>query len=235
MKTYALYGLIYSMATTFLALLSYFAGLQTDNIGAGMYVQYALLAGFMAVLYLGVKERRESLPDQKMGFGAALGGAMMISLVAGILGAAYSYFHFSKIHPSFGEYMVQYQQAKMEAAGLPDNMIEKITSDMARGFTPTRQAINALVGSILLGLVFGLMLAPGHTQRGSINRIAIVNGSICGFFGLLGGAANGLLYRSIGSSALLGLLVGGGGGWLVTYLLLKFTNYTPRFADEASD
>ncbi|MBI2813892.1 MAG: DUF4199 domain-containing protein [Opitutae bacterium] len=232
MKNYALYGLINAVAVTLFSLLLYFTGLQTEHLDIGVHFQWLLAITSFVIIYLGVKEERETRPDQRMSYGSAFGGAVLISLVAGVLNSLYAYVHFSYVNTAFSEYMIQYQTAKMTTAGLPDSVIEQATTRTQNSFGPVRQAVGSGIVTVVSGAVYGLMLAPGQTQRGSMKRIAMVNGLICGFFGLLGGAANGFLTKSVGSSALIGLLGGGIGGWLITYLLLKFTNYTPRFANE---
>lgn len=235
MKNYALYGLINAFVGILFILLLYFTGLQTEHIAIGLQLQWLLAIVSFVIIYLGVKEERESRPDQKMSFGGAVWGALVISLVSGVVSCFYTYIHFTYINVDFGQYMIQYQTAKMTAAGLPDNVVERATEQMQNSFGPIRQCIGSGIGAIVIGLLYGLMLAPGHTQRGTINRIATVNGVICGILGLLGGAANGFLYRSIGSSALIGFLGGTIGAWLVTFFLLKLTNYTPRFAGEETE
>ena len=233
MKTYALYGVILTVASTLLTLLGYFAGLQTEHIGAGNYLLGLLAMAHFVTIYLGVKEERDTRPEQRMTYGNALWGAIAISAVAAILGSAYAYVHYTYVNPDFAQYMVNYVTGKMTAAGMPDNVIEQATNRMQNA-TPLKQAVNAGIFTLVFGFLYGLMLAPGQTQRGSIKRITLVNAIICGFFGLLFGAFNGFLDKTVGSSALLGLIFVGGGAALVTFLLLKYTGYTPRFADEES-
>lgn len=231
MKTYALYGLILAVASVLVTLLAYFAGAQTERIGIANYF-YGLgtLASFV-VVFLGLQDERTSRPDQRMSFGGALGGATVISVVGAILISAYTYVHFTRINPDFAQYLGNYMQEKMTAAGLPDNVIEQAVSGVQKT-SPVKQAVNACIGTIIFGFILGLLLAPTQTQRGSITRIAVVNAIVCGFFGLLMGAFNGFLSKSVGSSALIGLLTVGGGAAVTTVVLLKSTGYAPRPADE---
>ena len=233
MKTYALYGSILAVASTLLTLLGYFTGLQTEHIGAGNYLLGLLSITHFVAVYLGVKEERSTRPEQRMTYGSALWGAVVISAVAAVLNSIYAYIHYTYINPDFAQYMINYVQGKMSAAGMPDNVIEQATSRMQNA-SAVKQAVQVGIGTLVFGFIYGLMLAPGQTQRGSITRIAVVNASVCGFFGLLLGAFNGFLDKTVGSSALLGLILVGGGAALVTFLLLKYTGYTPRFASEES-
>lgn len=233
MKHYALYGLILAFTSTLLTLLGYFAGLQTDHIGAANYLIGLLSIAHFVAVYLGVKEERDTRPDRRMTYGSALWGAVVISAVAAVLSSIYAYVHYTYINPDFAQFMVNYVQEKMTAAGLPDNVVEQAVGRM-QNTSAVKQAVNVGIFTVIFGFIYGLMLAPGQTQRGSITRIAVVNGSICGFLGMLFGAFNGFLDKSVGSSALLGLILVGGGAALATFLLLKYTDYTPRFANEES-
>ena len=168
-----------------------------------------------------------------MSYGSALWGALVISGVAALLNSGYAYIHYTQVNPDFAQYMSNYVVGKMAAAGFPDKVMEDTATRML-DTSALKQAVQVGIFTLVFGFIYGLLLAPGHTQRGSITRIAVVNGSVCGFFGLLMGAFNGFLNRSVGSSALLGLICVGGGAALVTFVLLKKTGYTPRFAGEES-
>lgn len=212
-------------------LLAYFAGAQTERIGIANYFYGLGTAITFVIIYLGLKDERDNRPDQRMGYGSALWGAVVISAVSAVLISAYSYVHFTKINPDFAQYLGNYIQEKMTTAGYPDNVVEQAVSGTQKS-SAMRQAVNAFIFTLVFGFIHGLLIAPTQTQRGSTTRIAVVNAIVCGFFGLLMGVFNGFLSKSVGSSALIGLISVGGGAALLTVLLLKYTGYTQRPADE---
>ena len=163
MKTCALYGFISMLAGAFLVLVLYFIGFHSDpaKLGAAKaIVGFGGLAIAIAVTALGVKARREEVPAaEEFGYGATLWAGVLISLVAAILSAIFTYAYHAFINPGFSEILIQDAMSKLEAKGISGDQLEKIESFNRIMFSPLPMALIALVFGFIGGVIISLVVA----------------------------------------------------------------------------
>jgi Protein of unknown function (DUF4199) len=163
MKTCALYGFISTLAGAFLVLILYFAGFHSDpaKLGAAKVVGgFGSLAIAIACTVLGVRARREEkAASEEFGYAATLWAGVLISAVAAVLGAIFTYAYHAFINPGFSQILLQDAMSKMEAKGLSGDQLDKIESFNRILFSPAAMALIALIFGFIGGVIISLIVA----------------------------------------------------------------------------
>jgi Protein of unknown function (DUF4199) len=163
MKTCSLYGFISALAGAFLVLALYFLGFHSDAAKLGT-AQIIALIGALAIgitcTALGVRARRDEVPAaEEFGYGSAFGAGVLISLVASVLSAIFTYVYHAFINPGFSDILIQDALAKMEAKGVSGAQLDKIESFDRILFSPVAMALVALVFGFIFGVIISLVVA----------------------------------------------------------------------------
>jgi hypothetical protein len=163
MKTCSLYGFISALAGAFLILALYFLGFHSDPAKLGAAQGIALVGGLaigITCTALGVRARRDEVPaSEEFGYGAALGAGVLISLVASVLSAIFTYAYHAFINPGFSDILIQDAVAKVAAKGVSGDQLEKIESFDRILFSPVPMALIALIFGFIFGVVISLVVA----------------------------------------------------------------------------
>ncbi len=159
MKTYLTFGAINTVASALFMLVMFFCGFQTDKMEAGQHFGWLGLIIYIAVLFFGMKEVRESNGDKGLSYGGAVFAAFMIALFSGLFGAVYTYIHYTFVNPDFAQYAADLARSKMEAANVPAAQIDAAVSMQAKFMGPVMQSIMSVIMGPIIGTVIGLVLA----------------------------------------------------------------------------
>lgn len=159
MGTKFTYALILSLAGAGLNLLLYFTGYQTEKLAVGQHIQWLGFVIMIAVLYLGIKAVREESPGQYLSYGKGVGSGVLISLMSGLMSAAYIFIHFKFVNTEFADYQLELIRAKWEQAGMSATQMEQAEGMTRMMLGPVAQAIVAPIMVVLFGLIISLVLA----------------------------------------------------------------------------
>jgi hypothetical protein len=163
MKTCSLYGFISALAGAFLVLALYFLGFHSDlsKLGAAKVIGGLVgLAIAIVCTVLGVRARREEVPAaEEFGYGSALGAGVLISLVASVLSAIFTYCYHAFINPGFSDILLQDALSKLEGKGIPSAQMDKIESIDRIMFSPAAMAAIALIIGFIFGVIISLVVA----------------------------------------------------------------------------
>ena len=125
MNTTFFYGLILAVSNIVLTLVCFFLGYQTDKMAQGRWIASLLpLVVTIIVMWLGIKAAREEAKDKSLSYGKGVGTGFLIALYAGLIGAVYTFIHFTFINPNFADYAIDMVRAKMDAGGMSDSQME---------------------------------------------------------------------------------------------------------------
>lgn len=159
MKTYLTFGAINAVAYALYSLVGFFLGYQTDKMASGQYYNWLGMLIPIIVLFLGMREVRDSNGDKGLSYGGAVFTAFMISLFGGLFSAVYTYIHFSFVNPDFVQYATDMARSKMEAANVPSAQIDAAISMQSKFMHPAIQAGMGIIFSPIMGTIIGLILA----------------------------------------------------------------------------
>ena len=160
MNTTFFYGLMLAVSNIVLTLVFFFVGYQTDKMLQGRWiVSLVPLVVTIIVMWLGIKAAREEAKDRSLSYGKGVGTGVLIALYAGLIGAVYTYIHFTFINPNFADYAIDMARQQWIARGMSDSQMAS-----AEGFTHMmyKPAVLAILGAILsplIGLVISLILS----------------------------------------------------------------------------
>ncbi len=156
LKTGIKYGLYLGIFGIVWQLISHYGGLEnfedpmaTSNwiSGIGSYV-----GGFI-ITFLGIKYFREN-NEGLLTFGEGMSVGLFIGLFAGLIGAIFMFIYASYIVPDFGEAVlsnaIDPDEISADEAEAMENMMGFATS-------PIFMAFSALIGSIIGGVIYGLI------------------------------------------------------------------------------
>ena len=159
MSTTFLYALILAIGQIVLALVGFFLGYQTDKINSGAWYGFMPLLLSIAVLWLGIRAVREEDSGKYLTFGKGVGTGLMVSLYAGLIGAVYTYVHFTFVNPNFADYLIEASRVKWAAAGMRDSQMEAGEKGVRMFTKPVIQSVFGLVITVVLGLIISLVSA----------------------------------------------------------------------------
>lgn len=163
MKTCALYGFIISLASAFMTLILFFAGLHSDPAKMGLANGIGMAGGLVIGIggtVLGVSARRAEYPaNEDFTYGRALGAGVLISVFTNILSAIFGYVYGAFINPGFRDVVVQAQVDKMQAAGVPSAQIEQVEKVTRFFASPGIGASMQLLMGLIFGVIFSLLIA----------------------------------------------------------------------------
>jgi hypothetical protein len=169
MKTPLTYGALMAIATAALTLLLYFAGFHdnAEKFGTGQLLgTVGGLAIAVVCLALAMREKRASFPAAATwGYGSALGVGMLTGLVASLLGVITAYLYFVIINPGFGDFVVQYEVAKLEAKNIPEAAITQAEGMFKFMTRPAMMLTMQAVGGFVWALVLALLVAIFFRRR----------------------------------------------------------------------
>jgi len=155
MSTTLLYAFIMAIAQIVVSLTSFFLGYQTDKMNSGSWYGFVPLLVSIVVLILGIKAVREENEGKYLTYGKGVGTGVLIGLYSGLIGAVYTYIHFTYVNPNFADYMIEASRVKWAAAGMQETQMEAAEKGV-RMFT--KPLIQSVVG-VLLSVVFSLILS----------------------------------------------------------------------------
>lgn len=148
------WGLITGVALIIYSTILYTVG-GMANTSLTMLV-YVIIA---ALLTLGIREFKK-LNGGYLTIGEGVGLGALLSAVSGILSSAYSVLYTTVIDPSVREQILNQVRAKMEDQGnLTDEQIDQALEISQKFQTPGLQLIFGILGSILVGVIFSLIIS----------------------------------------------------------------------------
>jgi len=159
MSTKFFYALVLTVCTVVLQLLLFFMGFQTEKLATGQYLQWLGLVIMAVVLWLGIKAVADEKQGTPLTYGQRVGAGFMISLFAGLMGAVYSFIHFTFINTGFADYMLAITREKWVAKGLTQAQMEGAEAITRKMLQPGVQAILGVFFVVLFGLILSLIIA----------------------------------------------------------------------------
>ena len=161
MVNYIFYGLVTSAVSFGYSLLLYALGYHGEKIE-----QAALLGSFSYViiiigLILGIREaRKEVLEESKVfSYGSGFKAGSLISVFMAIGNAVFSYIYIAFINPSMVDAMIEFQGQKMIEKGVAQEQIAAMENMSRTMSQPPIQALSALIGTIIIGILLTLIIA----------------------------------------------------------------------------
>jgi hypothetical protein len=155
------YGIVLAFVGIALTLIGYLLGFQTDRVGstlASVFGWVGTIFGFF-ILWLGVRAVRDEKPDQCLTFGQGVGAGVLIAFVGAVIGAVYTFIHFSFINPGFADHMMEVVQQKWAEAGMSDRQMETMENVTRFFFHPGILAGMGFLGQMFFSTIFSLVVA----------------------------------------------------------------------------
>lgn len=147
------WGLIVGIVLIVYSLILYLTDSAGETLpGLGIYV--VIIAG----LILAMRDFR-LLNNGFMSYGQGLTVGVVTSAISGLLSSIFSYFYTTFIDTGVMERMMDKTREKLEEAGISDDQIDTQMEMMEKMQNPLFTMGMGLLGSIVLGLIFSLIIA----------------------------------------------------------------------------
>lgn len=128
---------------------------QATNRGLSVIIYVILIGG----LVLGMREYRTANAGY-MTYGEGMSLGALLSAVAGFLSSLFTVFYTQIIDPGFQARITEQVREQMEEAGnMSDEQIDQAIEIMGKFQSPRLAFIFGIVGTILIGVVFSLVIA----------------------------------------------------------------------------
>lgn len=161
------YALILAFAGIAIQLINFLLGFETNKAGTPGATIFSAITGLLSLillfmlLWFGVRAVRDEKPDQCLTYGQGVGAGVMITLIAGIIGAIYCYIHYSFINPDFAENLLTMMRQQWAEKGLDESnpsfeMLEKWTR---MSLHPASMAAMTFLTKMFFGTICSLIAA----------------------------------------------------------------------------
>ena len=167
------YGLVTSVVMFGYTLLLYALGYHGEKIDQAMIPGLLSNVIFIGGLVLGIREARKEAQEEYKVFtyGAAFKTGALISVFMAIGGAVFSYIYSAFVNPGMADILMNNQYNKMLESGMPQEQIMRIQESSRVWFEPQFQAISALIGTIIIGILLTLIIAIFMRVRPRVNVV----------------------------------------------------------------
>ncbi len=146
-------GLILALIFIIYSLILQLTGLVANQYLS--YVNYLITIGGIIWAHKSYKE----MGDGYMSYGQGLGLGVYVAGLAGIISSIFLYLYLTLIDNSMIAIIMEKTRRDMEASGRGDDEIEQALSMTEKMMTPEMIVIFAILGSLLMGLVFSLIIS----------------------------------------------------------------------------
>ena len=123
------------------------------------YLGYISIVILIAGLALAVKGYRDNILEGEISFGKAFGFGVLVSVVAGVLGAIYNYLLYTVIDPDLQQKALEFAAERLLEQGVPESQIEPTMEISKRLMSPVISSIGAVFGTTLFGTIISLVVA----------------------------------------------------------------------------
>lgn len=124
------------------------------------YLLFIILILYGVLIFFGLKERKEELGGY-MKYGQALVAGLLMSVIAGVILAAYNYLHYGVLAPgdlqSFTERSIQQSKDMAISFGAPEEEVMN-NPQFDRKQTAWGLALNSLIGTPFMGFLTTLVM-----------------------------------------------------------------------------
>jgi len=107
-------------------------------------------------LYLGIKDFRDNSRGGVLSYGGVVGAGTVISLYVAIITAIFTIILYKFIDPSLIDKVLSFSEQKLIDRGMSDDQIEMAMKISAKFMNPYFLALNALWGSVFIGVIISL-------------------------------------------------------------------------------
>jgi hypothetical protein len=157
MKRLAIYGVLTGLAIAGWTYLEYLFGFHTNKVGR--YTGF--LAFLLAILglVLGIRAYRNKEKNGYIGFWEAVGAGAVITLVAGLIQAGFTYLYYVQINPGIVDFLVEMKRKTLSQRLVADSQIAAQLRQLRQYYQPLPLAFRSFGGFTAGGLIFTLLIA----------------------------------------------------------------------------
>ncbi len=127
---------------------------QTQNRSLGALIYLIIIAG----LVLAMREYKQQ-NENYMSYGEGLGLGTLTAAITGFLSSMYSVFYMSVIDSTVLQRTMDKAREQLEERGMDDAQIDRAMDISARFQSPGMLFIFGMLGTILMGFIFSLVIA----------------------------------------------------------------------------
>ena len=131
-------------------------GIQPDRLRGIIGLLTLVILGIG--IYTGMKSIKRANAGQ-LTYGSAVLAGLTVGVITGLLMAVLGFVYYHFINPGFTAYMIEAGRKEMLAAGADDAQITYQTNALRQEYSPTGQAIQAIFGQSVCGLLISLVMA----------------------------------------------------------------------------
>jgi len=163
MSTALRYGIICALLSIAYGLIFYLLNMSLNR--GVMWFGYIIL---VVCIVLGVRAHRDRELGGYMSFGRGLGAGSLISLIAGVMLAAYAIPFFTVIAPEVHEELIRKTEAEMMEKAMSPEAYEQSLKYAKMMLTPAMMAVWSLVWIFFIGFVTSLITAAIMQKKQTI-------------------------------------------------------------------
>lgn len=162
MKISLTYGIGLSVAGALLTLVLFFLGVHNDaekmQASNSIVGLIGILIPVVGIVFA-LRATRAAAPDGGLSYGKGVLTALLVGVVAGVVGAAFNYVYTAIINPGMMDTMLAMQVAALEAKGMSQDQIAAAEGVMKTMTSPVVTSVMALFATPFIYTLVGLIAA----------------------------------------------------------------------------
>lgn len=157
MKRLVIYGVLTGLAIAGWTYLEYLLGFHVNKVGR--YTGYVAILLLILGLVLGIRAYRNQERDGYIGFWEAVRAGAVITLLAGLLQAGFTYLYYLHINPGLVDFLAEIKRLALSRRRVADSQIAAQLRQIRDYYQPLPMAFRTFGGFTAGGLIFTLIIA----------------------------------------------------------------------------